>query len=301
MPIRPNGFAEAPEPPKSKHISESPEGGSPRGWTFISTAYQCWRRWMYLYLLGFVPAGKIQDRIDPKRLGSAYHALLEGKGKEWVFKRYPNEVETALALYTDRIKNGPPLPVAENVEATIRIFNGRMTSKPDRIEKGPDGGLTMRDYKTAFAFSEHDEAAWNVDGGIIGELIAARAEVGWVDIQRKFERADGAKNTKIVRVEVTPEKRQALEAMVAEFWAQLTMRLEWTVKTEGADYFPQNLLGCVGKYGPCPYYNRCWAKGTAEALMYRDTKVIAPGVLEDKKLTKLAKKAAATIREAGIP
>lgn len=300
MAIRPNGFAEAPEPPKSKQTSESPEGGSPRGWTFISTAYQCWRRWMYQYLLGFVPVGSIQVRVDPKRLGSAYHALLEGKGKEWVFKRYPNEVETALALYTDRMKNGPPLPLAENVEATVRIFDGKMTSKPDRIEKGVDGKPTMRDYKTAFAFSEYDEAMWNVDGGIIGEMVAAGAADGWVDIQRKFER-DGGKNTKIVRVELTYAKVQALETMVVNFWAELAMRLEWVAKKKDDNFFPKNLLGCVGKYGPCPYYNRCWARGTAESLMYRDTGAIAPGVLEDKKLAKLAVKAAETVRERGIP
>jgi hypothetical protein len=305
MAIRPNGFVNAPEAPKSKREAENTtEGGSPKGWTFISTSYQCWRKWLYQYVLNFWPSGGTRDFIDPRRLGSAYHGLLEGKSKEDLLKRYPAEMETALALYHERITKGPPLPTADVVEEMSEIFGGKMTSKPDRIETVA-GVKVIRDYKTAAKFSDYDHISWMLDGGIIGEMVAAGTTRAIVDIQRKWvskEDSDGKnapKNTKLVEVHLTERTRAALEQMVEEFWDEVDRRLALT-KKNGADAFPRRLTGCVGKYGPCQYVARCWGE-PPEALLFRQMgDGVFPG-LKDRAEAVLKARAAITKKGKEIP
>lgn len=299
MAIRPNGFKNAPAPPKTKRRAETiVEGGSPKGWTFISTAYACWRKWAYRYLIGLVYAGPVTG-ANPRRLGSAYHALLEGIDKDEVMRRYPDQVEQALKLYTDRMKKGPPLPEAEVVEEVVEIFGGLMTSKPDRVENRR-GKPVVRDFKTAFQFSDYDHLTWGVDGGILGEMVAVNAETAEVDIQRKYEGDTLINNTRIVTVKMTEAKETALFRMAKDFWFDLARRLEET-KELGISAFPHNLMGCVGKYGPCEYYGRCWGDG-AERLLYKDTKTVAVGLTSGGVIrTEVLEAAVKRIRKEKLP
>lgn len=299
MAIRPNGFVNAPAAPKTKKRSTSKEGGTPRGWTFISTAYLCWRRWFYSYVLRLYPV----EPAEELSLGSAYHALLEGDSPEQVLQRYPKQVEQALSMFKARMERGGPIPEAETVEEQVAIFDGKMTSKPDRVEVIA-GKKQIRDYKSALFFSEHDEAKWNVDGGIIGEMVAAGTDVGIVDIQRKrTDPKDQGNDTRIVKVELTPAKRQALEAMVRHFWAALESRIEALndAETSVAAAFQRNLTGCVGKYGPCPYYARCWGTPPA-SLLYKSVPGLAPWAADlpdkaKKLLSAIAKRGADELRK----
>jgi hypothetical protein len=60
--------------------------------------------------------------------------------------------------------------------------------------------------------------------------------------------------------------------MVTDFWQELRTRLMLAADTQERVMvqFPQNLTGCVGKYGPCEYYARCWGK-PPESLLYTET------------------------------
>ncbi len=295
MPIRPNGFKNAPAAPKTKRRVDGGEGGTPIGWTFISTSYQCWLKWLYRYILGIYPAQVNENLLT----GSAYHALLEGDSPEKVLKDFPEQAATAMSLYRARMEKGPPIPEAEVVEETVKIFGGTMSSKPDRVEKRSDGSIVARDYKTAMQLSEWDEQKWNVDGGILGELIAVNATKGIVDIQRKT----GLAETKLVKVELTAAKSDALFNMVADFWNEVYRRLKSVAerRTSANAAFPRNLTGCVGKYGPCEYYNRCWGKAP-ESLLFRDTKKVGQWAkYRGKPYAKLAEAVAVQIRKAGVP
>jgi hypothetical protein len=302
MPIRPNGYQELPEPPKTKRRGNAPEGGSPRGWSFISDWYKCQRLWMFKHLIGLVSTVP-RKGTDPRRLGSAYHGLLEGRSKEELLEKYPDVMEEAVKHYTARMRSRVPIPEAEVVEEVVRIFAGKMTSKPDRIEKTLNGKPVVRDYKTSAFFSEYDDLTWGVDGGILGECIAAGASTAIVDIQRKWDNAREASpnaNTKLVTVRLTPQKEEALRLMVDDFWDAVEGAMR-RAKTQGAEPFRKNLTGCVGKYGPCPYYARCWGGAPTEALAYRDSERMALGLTEEKTMKVVAQKAAAGVRRVGIP
>lgn len=235
-------------------------GGSPRGWSFIGTGLSCWRKWAFKYLVGLNPAAT-KDYFD---LGSAYHALMEGRGTSEVMRMYPNHIEAAVELQQARLKKGPPLSEALAVEREHILFNGKMTSKPDREEEG-----RIRDFKTAMTFSDNDEAAWNVDPGILGECLAAGVSEGIVDIVSK--RVDSDKRVKLVTVKLTAEKVHALQSMVNDFWETLERRVK---KAAGSpvpaapNAFPMALNACVGKYGKCDYYDRCHGK-PPESMLYR--------------------------------
>jgi hypothetical protein len=289
MPIVPNGSVRA--------VSV---GGSPRGWTFISNA-KCWRRWAWRYLIGFLPAN-VKVYFD---LGSAYHALMEGQSQGTVQAAYGHVFEEAQELAYTR-QDGPPLGHATAVEQEYAIFGGKMTSKPDREEteskdgKGP--ATRMRDFKSAMRFSDYDEEAWNVDGGIVGELIAAGVEKGIVDIVLKYV---AAKRVKLVPVTLTKAKADALEALVDDFWETLERRVRKAAGGSAKDApraFPPNLSECVGKYGPCDYYARCWGK-PPESNLYslspapprrwvtgRNGELKLPGKLTPDLIEKAAKK-----------
>lgn len=239
-------------------------GGSPRGWTFISSA-DCWKRFGLRYGVGLFPAGT-KSYFD---LGSAYHGLLEGQPVTKVGADYPDHLMEASRLYRIRIAKGPPLGKALAVEREYALFDGKMTSKPDREEPG-----LIRDYKTAMNFKESDEKRWNVAGGIIGEAVAAKVDTAIVDIISKYEGKgeDRApeKPVKLVTVRVTAAKKDALEAHVDAFWEGVEERVKKAAKSvAGASRaFSPNLNQCVGEYGPCDYYDHCWGKAP-ESLMYR--------------------------------
>jgi hypothetical protein len=259
MPILPNGAFSAPPQESS--------GGSPRGWSFISTALACWRRWYFKYVIGLYPA-KPEEAL---RLGAAFHVFMEGKSPAEAARDYPDQFDQAKAL-AERRMAGPPLPPATHVEQEFVIFGGAMTSKPDRIELHGNKPV-VRDFKTASFFSEHDEVAWNADGGILGECIAAQTDTALVDITSK--NATRPPFVKIVTVKLTDAKRAALERTVEDFWEQAEARVKALAAKKdfeaGVDEaFPRQLSSCVGKYGPCPYYARCWGS-FPEFAMYRLT------------------------------
>ena len=250
--------------PKGQKLNSLTIGGSPRGWTFISTA-QCWWRFLQRYVVGIFPAGT-KDYFD---LGSAFHMLMEGQGIEAVKAEFPEHVTEATRLYNIRMSKGPPLGEAKAVEVEHAIFNGKMTSKPDREEDG-----LARDYKTAFKFSEHDDKKWGINGGIVGEAVALDVKRVLVDIVHKGEGKNEHeavdRPVKVVDAFITDAKKAGLKEHVEDFWRQL----EWRVARVAKDgekleaAFSKNLAACVGDYGPCDYYERCWGK-PPESMMYR--------------------------------
>ena len=266
MPILPNGV---------KNFTPQPEGGSPRGNTFISAFLGCWRAGGLRYIAGLIPVTPSEALMT----GIAYHALLEGDSEEEVRAAHPEYAVEAIKMFKERLK-GPPLPSDESViiEKEFSIFGGLMTSKPDRIE-GKGENRRVRDFKTSAMFREDDELAWNIDPGILGECIAGKTTKAIVDIQKKYapeKNKDGTpydgKTTKIVTVHLTPEKHEALEVMVRGFWDELERRVKATA--EGGDpkfTFPKSLKGCVTRYGLCPYYARCWQKGKSDFFLYKLT------------------------------
>lgn len=253
-------------------------GGSPRGWTFIGTGLDCWRKFAFRYIAGLFPL----KTAEPLIMGIIYHALQEGKSEQEAKAIDPDLYTEASKMFKDRMEKGPPLPKndAVVVEKEFSIFGGLMTSKPDRIE-GKGKNKRVRDFKTSMYFSENDELSWAVDGGILGECIAGDTTIALVDIQKKFapeKKKDGkpydGKLTKIVTVELTDEKKQTLERMVQSFWFELEDRvkqlaLPLNTVVDADRFFPRSLKGCVSKYGLCPYYARCWQKGTAESFMFK--------------------------------
>ncbi len=270
--------------PKGAEAEPQAVGGSPRGASFLN-ATACWYAWALKYLAGYLPLAHA-DYFD---LGSAYHALMEGQSADAVRSMFPEQLEDAALLHARRIK-GPPLGNAVAKEKEVVLFDGLLTSKPDRVEKGADGRPFARDYKTAAHFSKHDEKSWGVDVGILGE-IASTAKVknpetldgelqlphhGIVDIISKS--ATTAPFVKLVRVELTLEKYAALEHYVRDVWSKLTLKLTVLAKfgkkadpRDGAKVFPRNLSKCMGEYGPCPYYAHCWGK-LPESAMFKFAK-----------------------------
>lgn len=154
------------------------------------------------------------------------------------------------------------------IEKEFDIFDGLMTSKPDRIETQKNGRVVVRDFKTASQLSENDEENWNVDGGILGECMAGQTDTAIVDIIVKYEPKSG-NGIKLVTVTLTPEKQVALHDTVAQFWADAQWRTKEAAKLGSLQPFSKNLKACSGKYGLCPYYARCWGKGKPESMLYR--------------------------------
>jgi hypothetical protein len=237
-------------------------GGSPRGWTFIKTA-QCWYRWFLRYFLGLVEV-YTPEYFD---VGSAFHALMEGRSKESVALEYPDVMKEAERLHELRLTKGPPLPPATAIEKEHALFGGYMTSKPDREEAG-----SSRDFKTSSHFSKYDEQFWNTDGGIIGETVATQQNI-IVDIVSKSTSGDDKKApekpVKVVTVAYSKVKEEALRSHVEDFWWQLTERVKRLVDgVEPKSAFPKNVSQCIGDYGPCPYYAHCWGV-PPESLLYK--------------------------------
>lgn len=270
MAILPNG---------STTTFKESSGGSPRGWSFIGVGLDCWRRWFLQYVFGLYPVKK----AEALELGAAFHLFMEGKTTEEVARAFPEHAVEAKRLAEVRLK-GPPLPKATSVEEEFVIFGGYMTSKPDRIEVR-DGKRVVRDFKTSAFFSDKDEESWNVDGGILGECVAGETDEAIVDITSKRERKEGSTSSgpdvKVVTARLTPKKRAALERLVKQWWREAERRVTQLaeelssapVERHGElfdDYATQNLRNCVGKYGVCPYYARCWGK-PPESMLYRLT------------------------------
>ncbi|MDE2022387.1 MAG: hypothetical protein KGI71_05765, partial [Patescibacteria group bacterium] len=276
-----------PEGAAAEPSDGSMAGGTPRGWTLISSE-ECARRLFLRYVIGLYKA-EPQDHFS---VGSSYHAFMEGKSAAEVEKVFGKKHATEGArLANIRRTQGAPLAQATAVEKQSTILGGLMTSKPDR-EELVNGKRVVRDFKTAMMLSsrvdgvDKDERYWNVNGGIIGECLAADTDTALVDIVRK---TPGSPSTKLVVVKVDRRKAEALKAHAAEFWRQLEERLgelagkdrviaKWVLKQmdekalrEARELlnatFPPSLTACVGKY-ECDYYDRCFGSPPA-SLMFK--------------------------------
>lgn len=223
--------------------------------------------------------------IEPEyfALGSIYHALHEGITEAEIAswgENWQKLLPEGKRLYEARLR-GPPLPNATAVEQTLEVPGLPMTSKPDREEKTFGGRPMPRDFKTSGWFGEHDDKFWAVNGQIIGQMLATASERAQLDLIHKR-----TGETRLLEVQMTPEKKDALVAMIGDLDAQLRLRMADLHENLNAatatgavrpitlvnHHFPPRLSSCVTKYGPCPYYARCWSKGEApEKYMYKET------------------------------
>jgi hypothetical protein len=254
-----------------------PPTGTPRGWSFWETAASCWRRWFYRYVLTLMPF------VEPEyfAVGSIYHALHEGIDEATIAgwgEQWARLLPEGKRLYEARLK-GPPLPKATAVEQTLDVPGLPMTSKPDREEMTFGGRPRPRDFKTSGWFGEHDDKFWAVNGQIIGQMLATHSQKASLDLVHKR-----SGETKLLEVELTEAKSDALIAMITDLNLQLESRmvgLAQSAKAKGLDlqpkrlvdiHFPPKLSSCVTKYGPCPYYARCWAAPADPAkYMYKES------------------------------
>ena len=256
---------------KEPEAKEEAPGGTLVGWSFWSLALQCWHAWALRYILGLHPA----VAIDYLSLGATYHALLEGRQPVEIARwgaAFEKALPEAQRLYKARITKGPKLPAATEIEKTRKLRDIPMTSRPDREEPGTKKAGprdfahnpfllptqptedSIRDYKTAAFFGQDDQAFWDVNGEIIGEMLAGGVRHAIVDILNKK-----TLETKIVEVQLTPVKAAALRALILDLEAQLRARLRSATMKSGSALasFPRSLQ-CIGKYGKCRYYEHCW-------------------------------------------
>lgn len=221
--------------------------------------------------------------IEPEyfAIGSIYHALHEGISEADIAswgEQWQKLLPEGKRLYEARLK-GPPLPVADAVERTIDVPGIPMTSKPDREEKTFGGRPRPRDFKTSGWFGAHDDKFWDVNGQIIGQMLGTNSQSAVLDLVHKR-----TGETKIITVDLTQDKTDALLAMISDLAFNMHSRVEMLADIifsgSGQDVpkatidkaFPPRLSSCVSKYGPCPYYARCWAKaGDPEKYMYKET------------------------------
>lgn len=267
---------------KKKRTRGPIPGGSPRGWSFWSCAEQCWRKFLLKYICGLEPV----EISDPLVIGTIYHALLDNWAPEAIAgwgPKYAEHIELGKRLYDARLK-GPPLPKATASEKQHTLAFG-MTSKPDREEKTFGGVPTIRDFKSTAFFSENDEYAWNTNGGIIGEALAVGASKAIVDVICKAS-GDSFGRVQQFEIDIDERHKEALEQAVQDARSELHMRVEEALaagmhEPEGAETqtgalaqrqtalrasFPKRLSSCVGKYGLCDYYHRCWSDGPEKHL-----------------------------------
>lgn len=279
------GIAQRPEQPAAKKELAEPQGATLVGWSFWSLALQCWHAFALRYLMGLQPA----VQADYFSLGAAYHALLEGRSHEEISRwgiAFLEALPEAQRLYEARLKDGPKLPPAKEIEKTHHLRDIPMTSRPDREE--PGSGIeqdksfatnpflqpsaptenSVRDYKTAAFFGKDDQAFWDVNGEIIGEMLAGGVQHATVDVINK---SNG--ETKIVEVKLTPVKAAALKALILDLEAQLRARLKGAASKNGGalQNFPRSLQ-CIGKYGKCKYYDFCWG-GRINRMAYSQVDV----------------------------
>ena len=262
------------QPEKKKRTRGPVPTGTPRGWTLWSTASTCWRLFLLKHVLALFPV----KLAEPLIVGTLYHALLDNwsvDGLKTFGPEYIEHIPLAVKLYEARL-SGPPLPKATAAEKTHTLAFG-MTSKPDREELGFGRKPIVRDFKSAAFFSDHDDKRWQTNGGIIGEVIAVPgAEMAIVDVICKRE-GDSFGRVQQFEVPVGEREREALEQQVNDLRSQIHMRVDEAVEAAALNdvtarakllkqAFPKNLNGCVGHYGPCSHYDRCWSNGPEKHL-----------------------------------
>lgn len=255
--------------------SKSSTGGTPIGWSFYSTALECWRRWYLRYFEGWLQIKG--NTYQP--LGTAYHALQEGRTPKEIIAMGPEYVialPQAKQLYEAR-QSGPKLYPAKAIEKTIIVADGPLagifSSKPDRIEL--DGKKTIvRDFKTAKRLYDNDQDKWDVNGEIIGEMLAAHASEAVVDI---VTTGDVHPKVRVIRVGMTPEKKAAFERLILAVFAQVTVNSKALYAgTEPEVVCPRNLNHCAFPVR-CQYYDWCWGGGALARAMFTQKREMTVG------------------------
>lgn len=255
-------------------VVSTPPSGSALGWTFWSTAAGCWRAFFFRYILTFIPAATQEHFV----LGTVYHALHEGLTEAEICSWgdvWEKALPEAKHLYTARLEKGPPLPKCDAVERTIDVPGLAMTTKPDREERTFGNKPMPRDFKTSGWYGKWDDHFWHVNGQIIGQMLGTGSETARLDLIHKR-----TGETKIIDVKLTEEKAAALSSMIHDLEQQLRARLgtlqDFGPALNSADVneaFPPNTTNCVTKYGPCPFYARCWGEKSDPArLMFKESK-----------------------------
>ncbi|TAL42367.1 MAG: hypothetical protein EPN91_08285 [Salinibacterium sp.] len=275
-----------PAQPSRKRTGD-PGTGTPRGSTFWTVTQTCWRLFLLKYILALFPV-KTPDYLH---VGTLYHALLEGWSVEGLYTfppEYHPHIELAKKLYDERLA-GPPIPSSTAKEKQRTLPFG-MTAKADREELSFGKRKAIRDFKSTIFFSEHDEKQWNVNLGILAEAMGHGAEKAIVDVICKAG-GDNFGRVQQFEVEVGEREREAVEQLVNDARLEIHARVDEACselnKYEvcGQDgnkpkddhqkallykrlraIFPKRMPSCVGKYGPCHYYERCWGDGPEKHL-----------------------------------
>ena len=265
-----------PAQPSKKRTRGTAPTGTPRGSTFWGTTQTCWRLFLLKHVLALFPV----KTPDPLLIGSLYHALLDNwsvEGLHTFGEEYRPHIPLAVKLYEARLK-GPPLPKATASEKTRTLPFG-MTAKADREELGLGKKRSIRDFKSTAFFSEHDDKQWAVNLGILAEAMGNDAENATVDVICKRE-GESFGRVQQFEVKVGDREREAVEQLVNDARIEIHSRVDeahavlvpdvWPqppeVQKKLKAAFPKRMPSCVGKYGPCSHYDRCWADGPERHL-----------------------------------
>ena len=247
-------------------VTQPKRTGTAVGWSFYSTALRCWREWYLKYVQGLTP----RIRPDYFDLGSAYHLFHEGLSRQEIEFRYPelryilDEAEKHFKRRTSPL--APPMPKAVAHEQPHEAYGGDYTCRLDRVEE-----TGAREFKTAFAHRDSDKLKWDVDGEVIGELIASRMPRVTVD---QISKKDGT--VKQFPVTLTGAKASEFNSTIVDLIRQIQYRMKTYARDGGSEKvaFPRNNLSCVSsQYGKaCQFYELCWSADPNVARLKFETK-----------------------------
>lgn len=237
---------------------------TPIGWSFWSTFLRCPWEWWQKYEVGLTP------RVIPRyfTLGAAYHKLHQGLTPTQVAALGPefkDVIDEAMELYQARTaKTSPPLPKPEAVEQLFIVKEGPLagiySAQPDAIEKNGHE-LSIREFKTASSLRGSDANYYNVNGEVLGEMVASGIPRVTVDIIAKSKGHPVSQ----IQVHLTEQKRTAFETLIAGAFNYLVQHYH-DVKSGDVPApvaFPRNVDTCV-RYGQkCQFYELCWGSKAA--------------------------------------
>lgn len=252
---------------------KNPEGRidgtvTPVGWSFWSTALNCWQKWAIRYIEGWEPIKK-ESHFD---VGSAYHLLHEYEGDtELAALNTSDSVIGQLAegarLFLARMKGAPIPPATEREKVYLvdeGLLKGIYSARPDQMELGPNGERIVRDFKSLKRIYGNEDKKYRVSGEIIGEIVASGADAAVVDIVTKEARP----RVQQLEVKRRPERVRAHEILIVDLLRQMKERLAMMRQYDMERAFPRNLESCC-QVKPCEYYARCWEAESTEAKLYR--------------------------------
>lgn len=231
---------------------------TPTGASFYRLFNACPRRWFYRYELGLVP----DTTPDYLLLGSVYHAIHEGLTRKQIATwpgNYVSQYEGAATFYRARMKDGPPLPKAQHKERLHQIVlrntkgSAPFTSRPDR-EEILNKRKVVRDFKAWRPYlGQSPEIYWSSHPEIVGEILAADAHYGIVDLITK------AKEPKVYVFQVGRDERK--EEALTNDCVRAANYIRGVYKKPKEEAFEQSLHGCFLDGFKCPYHGKCFGGG----------------------------------------